>query len=166
MESTSPFKEIVKTPRLVIQYCTKCKWTNRAIWYTQEVLQTFTNPQDIAEISLQPEIEKPGTFAIYLQVGEYVEVVYRRKFKKVENRGDNVEDPDEYDGFPDAKFLKSLIKEKLLKLKAKAENGEKVLSSVQLGDHLSSGKGNLLNDGGREETQVECRDCIAEEGGL
>ncbi|CAK9441350.1 uncharacterized protein LODBEIA_P52180 [Lodderomyces beijingensis] len=149
---------LVKTPRIVIQYCTKCKWTNRAIWYTQELFQTFADPAvDIAEIALQPIVDKPGTFQVLLQVDDEVTTVFRRKFKKSQNQSYNAgtgggdgdgdgDGSDEYDGFPDAKFLKALVKEKLNKMKQR-QMGADQSQEVKVGDHLS-GKGSLLNEGG------------------
>ncbi|KAI3406689.1 hypothetical protein KGF56_000535 [Candida oxycetoniae] len=140
--------QFVKTPRIIIQYCTKCKWTNRAFWYAQELFQTFTDPLDIAEIALQPRVDIPGTFQILIQVKEKIALVYRRKFKKVTNRNSQDNCEDEYDGFPDAKFLKSLVHKKLeiLRKEQSGEDGGEVEGGPKIGDHLL-GEGSFLNEG-------------------
>lgn len=157
--SSSLVPQINKFPRIIIQFCTKCKWTNRAIWYAQELFQTF-DANTIADISLQPIIEFAGIFQVLIQVGSTVELIYRRKFKK---DGDDL-DPQlaevSYDGFPDAKFLKNLVKDKIHEVEKRA-NGEGVTSS-KVGDHLV-GKGSLLNDGGVCQETEECVECKREE---
>lgn len=40
------------SPRIVITYCTKCRWQLRAQWYAGELLQTFE--EEIGEIALVP----------------------------------------------------------------------------------------------------------------
>ena len=32
---------IMEKPTIEIEYCTKCKWLNRASWVSQELLSTF-----------------------------------------------------------------------------------------------------------------------------
>jgi selenoprotein W-related protein len=47
-------------PRVVITYCTQCRWLLRATWVAQELLTTF--PADLGEIALKPGIG--GVFRI------------------------------------------------------------------------------------------------------
>ncbi|MFC4613743.1 SelT/SelW/SelH family protein [Cellulomonas algicola] len=39
-------------PRVVITYCTQCRWLLRAAWYTQELLTTFH--RELGEVALRP----------------------------------------------------------------------------------------------------------------
>ncbi|WP_273652102.1 SelT/SelW/SelH family protein [Cellulomonas fimi] len=39
-------------PRVVLTYCTQCRWLLRAAWYTQELLTTFH--REIGEVALRP----------------------------------------------------------------------------------------------------------------
>lgn len=100
-------------PSVVIEFCAKCKWHNRAIWYTQEVLQTFSDPEKnlVTEVSVRPRYDQPGLFQVLVRgnVGNE-KVIYRRKMKKSEDK----QDADfYYDGFPDSKLLKQLIRNEL-----------------------------------------------------
>lgn len=38
--------------RVVIHYCTQCRWLLRAGWMAQELLQTFS--EELAEVALRP----------------------------------------------------------------------------------------------------------------
>ncbi|MDC7120024.1 SelT/SelW/SelH family protein [Cellulomonas fimi] len=40
------------SPRVVITYCTQCRWLLRAAWYTQELLTTFH--RELGEVALRP----------------------------------------------------------------------------------------------------------------
>ncbi|OAA58406.1 selenoprotein domain protein [Niveomyces insectorum RCEF 264] len=51
-----------KLPRVVIQYCTQCKWLLRAAYYAQELLSTFSTT--LGEVALQPATG--GTFVVSL----------------------------------------------------------------------------------------------------
>ena len=155
--------QITKLPRIIIQFCTKCKWTNRAIWYAQELFQTFGDSQLIGDISLQPIVEIPGTFQILVQIGDDVELIYRRRFKKDGNDLDPQLASVSYEGFPDAKFLKNLVRAKINEIESrKNKSDEEGVSSAQVGDHLI-GEGSLLNEGpggsggsgGGEETEED-----------
>ncbi|KAI5954945.1 hypothetical protein KGF54_001506 [Candida jiufengensis] len=150
IESTTP------TTKIKIKYCTKCKWTNRAIWYTQEILQTFS-PPTISEVSLVPEIINPGTFEVYIS-RTHEELLYRRKMKQDFGLSEK-EKKVTYEGFPDAKLLKNLIKQKL-------EEWDSISSDV-VGEHLSRGVGTLLNDGGVDDDdyndEKDCIECKKEE---
>ncbi|ODQ76957.1 hypothetical protein BABINDRAFT_163958 [Babjeviella inositovora NRRL Y-12698] len=81
-----------KYPRIVIQFCTKCKWTLRASWYQQELFQTFG--ESIGEIALQPA--ESGTFQILLVVDDNnTTVIWDRKLDG---------------GFPDSKVVKQRVR--------------------------------------------------------
>lgn len=131
---------IERYPKIIIQYCAKCKWQNRAIWYLQEILQTF--PNDILDISIQPILDFPGIFQIIIiKSNEEFKIIYKRKFKqdkyKLENQGDYV-----FDGFPDSKLIKNLIKIEL---------------NLEVGKHIElNSNDNKLNTG------EECKDCKIE----
>jgi selenoprotein W-related protein len=48
--------------RLVITYCTQCRWLLRAGWVAQELLTTFTT--DLGEVALRPGVG--GVFTVQL----------------------------------------------------------------------------------------------------
>ncbi|CAL8575451.1 hypothetical protein XPA_001374 [Xanthoria parietina] len=53
--STSTMHEAsaaVHVPRVIIKYCTQCKWMLRAAWYAQELLSTFSTT--LGEVALVP----------------------------------------------------------------------------------------------------------------
>jgi selenoprotein W-related protein len=53
-----------KTPRIEIEYCTRCRWLLRAAWMAQELLTTFST--EIGEVALMP-----GTGGIFeISVGD------------------------------------------------------------------------------------------------
>ncbi|GAA3709088.1 SelT/SelW/SelH family protein [Microlunatus aurantiacus] len=52
----------VAAPRLVITYCTQCRWLLRAAWVAQELLTTFTT--DLGEVALRPGVG--GVFTVAL----------------------------------------------------------------------------------------------------
>ena len=143
-QSSTPLSSINlninKYPRIIIQYCHQCKWQNRAIWYLQEFLQTF---------------DFPGIFQIILQNESTnnkmeTKIIYRRKFKNEEkyhneNQGDFV-----FDGFPDSKFLKKLIKMELG-------------PELSIGHHLEKySDDNKLYDGNNNDKNDDCKDCKLE----
>jgi selenoprotein W-related protein len=77
-------------PRIVITYCTQCQWLLRAAWMAQELLQTFG--ADIGEVALVPGTG--GVFAIHVDD----EPIWDRK---------------EREGFPEAKVLKQLVRDRI-----------------------------------------------------
>jgi selenoprotein W-related protein len=77
----------VNTPRIVISYCTQCRWLLRATWLASELLTTFTT--DIAEVALRPGLG--GIFRVSVDD----EVVWDREVEG---------------GFPDLGRLKRLIR--------------------------------------------------------
>ncbi|MDQ1484286.1 MAG: selenoprotein W-related protein [Actinomycetota bacterium] len=77
-------------PRLVIRYCTQCRWLLRAGWIAQELLTTFTT--DIGELVLQPGTG--GVFTISIDD----EVIWDRLVEG---------------GFPDVGPLKRLVRDRI-----------------------------------------------------
>ncbi len=77
-------------PKLRITYCTQCNWLLRAAWMQQEVLSTFS--LEMGEVSLVPGTG--GIFEIHLDG----ELVWERKRDG---------------GFPDAKQIKQLVRDKI-----------------------------------------------------
>lgn len=131
-----------KYPRVVIQFCASCKWHLRAVWYLQEIMQTFSDQDKnfIPEIAVQPIYDQPGVFQVLVmkESNNAPEILYKKKSKKSQ-----VPQSEEfyYDGFPDSKFLKALLRDKLF-------------PSQSLGhiDKYQSG----LNEGRRDSTCHEC----------
>lgn len=54
----------VRFPRVVIEYCPKCKWLLRASYLATEFLETFS--ETVREISLQPGASGVFTITVYL----------------------------------------------------------------------------------------------------
>ena len=77
-------------PRIVITYCTQCQWLLRAAWMAQELLQTFG--PDLGEVALVPGTG--GVFTIRLDD----EIIWDRAAQE---------------GFPEAKMLKQLVRDKI-----------------------------------------------------
>ena len=81
---------IAPKPTLVITYCTQCNWLLRAAWMAQEVLSTFS--REMGEVTLKPGTG--GIFEIHLNGA----LVWERKRDG---------------GFPDAKQIKQLVRDKI-----------------------------------------------------
>ena len=79
-----------RRPRILITYCTQCRWLLRAAWYAQELLTTFS--EEIGEVALSPG--KGGIFEVQLDG----ELLHSRK-----ERG----------GFPDVKDLKQAVRDRI-----------------------------------------------------
>jgi selenoprotein W-related protein len=77
-------------PALTFTYCTQCNWLLRAAWMAQELLQTFG--QDLGSVTLVP-----GTGGIFT----------------VEVDGETIWDRKRDGGFPDAKALKKMVRDKV-----------------------------------------------------
>lgn len=148
-------------PKITISYCAKCKWHNRAVWYLQEVLQTFGEPErNVAEISLCPSYDSPGLFKIEATKSENEsKILYQRKMRKT------VEVQTEeffYDGFPDSKFVKVLIRNYLF---PEERLGHVDGHSMQLND----GQGKKITEksdtggaiGEELETSVKLEECVS-----
>lgn len=104
---------MVALPKVSIEYCARCKWQNRAIWYLQEILQTFGDPEGsfVAEVSVVPSYDQPGLFRVTTTSAEGKEaIVYWRRMKKLDEAQDEAY---YFDGFPDSKLLKVLIRNEL-----------------------------------------------------
>ena len=61
--------------KVTIEYCTQCKWLNRATWTATELLTTFS--EEIGELSLIPSTG--GTFKILINDGV---LIYSRKERR------------------------------------------------------------------------------------
>ena len=81
---------IESRPRIVITYCTQCRWLLRATWLAQELLTTFTT--DIGELVLQP-----GTGGVF-RVAVDEEVLWDRTVEG---------------GFPDLGPLKRMVRDRV-----------------------------------------------------
>jgi len=77
-------------PRIVITYCTQCRWLLRATWLAQELLTTFTT--DVGELVLQPGVG--GVFRVAVDK----EVLWDRKVEG---------------GFPELAPLKRMIRDRV-----------------------------------------------------
>jgi selenoprotein W-related protein len=77
-------------PRIVITYCTQCRWLLRATWLAQELLTTFTT--DVGELALQP-----GTGGVF-RVAVDEEVLWDRQVEG---------------GFPDLGPLKRMVRDRV-----------------------------------------------------
>ena len=77
-------------PRIAITYCRQCGWLLRAAWMAQELLSTFA--EDLGEVALVPGTG--GVFEIALDGA----TVWERKRDG---------------GFPDAKILQRLVRDRL-----------------------------------------------------
>lgn len=76
--------------KIRILYCPACGWMLRAAWIAQEILSTFTG--DVQAVSLEPVVENPGLFQVWLSDS----LIWCRKKNK---------------GFPQAKELKKKIRD-------------------------------------------------------
>ena len=62
-------------PRILITYCTQCKWLLRAQWYAGELLQSFA--EEVGEVALAPG--RGGVFRIDLVTDAGEEPLWNRK---------------------------------------------------------------------------------------
>ena len=76
-------------PRIVITYCTQCRWLLRASWLASELLTTFTT--DLGEIA------RPGTGGVF----------------RVEIDDELLWDRTRDGGFPDVAPLKRLVRDRV-----------------------------------------------------
>jgi selenoprotein W-related protein len=74
--------------KVVIKYCTQCRWLLRSSWMAQELLTTFQ--EEIAELTLQP-----GTGGVFEVYANEIRIWSRKE------RG----------GFPEIKELKQLVRD-------------------------------------------------------
>lgn len=78
------------SPRIVIEYCPRCRWLLRAAWYAQELLTTFE--AELAEVTLRPA--PSGVFRISLD-------------------GELLADRGRDHGFPEVPILKQQIRDRI-----------------------------------------------------
>ncbi len=78
------------SPRLLIRYCTGCRWMLRAAWMAQELLVSFE--QELGEVALAPG--SGGIFQIWLDD----ERLWDRK---------------EDGGFPDLREIKQRVRDRI-----------------------------------------------------
>lgn len=83
-------RDMSRSPRVEIEYCTQCRWLLRAAWVAQELLTTFVD--DLAEVALVPGTG--GVFDIRLDG----ELLFSRK---------------DAGRFPEAKEVKQLVRDKI-----------------------------------------------------
>lgn len=83
-----PEAAVPTLPRVVLTYCTQCRWLLRAAWYTQELLTTFH--REIGEVALRPG--NGGVFTVEVDG----QVVWDRKVEG---------------GFPEITVLKRRIRD-------------------------------------------------------
>lgn len=72
---TSIMAESITDPRIVIEYCTQCRWMLRAAWYAQELLTTFQG--QIGEVALKPS--SGGNFFVTLYSKGESKLLWNRK---------------------------------------------------------------------------------------
>lgn len=77
--------------RIVISYCTRCRWLLRGAWMAQELLTTFE--EEVDEVALRPD-STGGIFDIHVNE----ELLFSREHSK---------------RFPDIKELKQLVRDKI-----------------------------------------------------
>jgi selenoprotein W-related protein len=80
----------VSRPRIVIHYCTQCRWLLRAAWMAQELLTTFE--KEIGEVALAP-----GTGGIF----------------DVSVDGQSIWSRNKEGSFPDIKVLKQRVRDRV-----------------------------------------------------
>jgi len=76
-------------PSITIEYCPKCGWLLRAAYMAQEILTTFND--DVRNVTLQPS-EEGGSYKIFIDD------------KKIFDRK-------EYNGFPEIKEIKQMVRD-------------------------------------------------------
>ncbi|PIB00453.1 hypothetical protein CB0940_01128 [Cercospora beticola] len=103
--SSSAFDTPVRLPRVVITFCTQCKWMLRAAYFAQELMSTFGT--SIGEVALVPSTG--GVFTVDLA------------YKPTQSQLEVGDDPNEakhvllWDrksegGFPETKILKQRLR--------------------------------------------------------
>jgi selenoprotein W-related protein len=76
-------------PTVTIEYCPKCGWLLRAAYMAQEILTTFTD--DVKQVILQPS-EIGGSYKIFIDDRK----IFDRK---------------EFNGFPEIKEIKQMVRD-------------------------------------------------------
>ena len=88
--------EVDRTPRVIIEYCSRCNWMLRSAWLQQELLTTFNG--SLAEVSLVPNHNGDGTFLCTVVTESSEAIVWDRK---------------EAERFPEAKELKQRVRDEI-----------------------------------------------------
>jgi selenoprotein W-related protein len=86
--------QLIRNPRLEIEYCTQCRWLLRAGWMAQELLTTFA--EELGEVALVPGTS--GVFDIRLN-GELI-------WSRAQSQS-----------FPDIKEFKQLVRDRVAPMK-------------------------------------------------
>ncbi|KAH3687489.1 hypothetical protein WICPIJ_001520 [Wickerhamomyces pijperi] len=128
---------MIQYPRILIKFCTKCKWTLRSTWYQSELFQTFG--ESLGEVALQPSTS--GTFQIIAFNGP------------LDSKGLLIWDRVVDGGFPDSKVLKRRVRDSLF--------SEEKLGHV---DRVKVGEDGLLKSGApatscTSDDQDQCKEC-------
>ena len=76
-------------PSITIEYCPKCGWLLRAAYMAQEILTTFSD--DLKQVTLQPS-EVGGSYKIFI---DQIKIFDRK----------------EYNGFPEIKEIKQMVRD-------------------------------------------------------
>ncbi|KAF8138204.1 Rdx family-domain-containing protein [Boletus edulis] len=87
-------------PRVVIEFCDRCRWLHRATWVSTELLLTFPSPA-LAAVSVMPlnSEDTAGRFRVWLEVGDGTPILmWDRKLNG---------------GFPELKELKQRIRDRI-----------------------------------------------------
>ena len=92
-----------------IEYCTRCKWFLRANWLQGELLSTFED--DLKEVVMSPIKDPPGTFRVILNDNI---VLWDRTLEATK-------------GFPEAKILKQIVRDKISPTKSLGHSDVKII---------------------------------------
>mmetsp|Transcript_11729 Transcript_11729/g.23890 ORF Transcript_11729/g.23890 Transcript_11729/m.23890 type:complete len:187 (+) Transcript_11729:29-589(+) len=84
----------IKSPRIAIEYCSRCNWMLRSAWTAQELLTTFNGT--IGEVALIPNHRGRGTFEVSLLTSAGEIMLFSRQ---------------EQGRFPENKELKNLVRD-------------------------------------------------------
>lgn len=124
-----------KYPRVLIEFCTKCKWNLRAAWYLQELLSTFGS--DLGEVAMSPG--DSGVFRITIQSSPDSQdaLLWDRKTNG---------------GFPDSKELKQLVRDVIAP--------DRNLGHVDR--HNSKNDTVSHQQQEQQQPEQECKDCVKE----
>lgn len=95
---TTQAQSQVTLPRIIITFCTQCKWLLRAAWLQQELLSTFSTT--LGEVALIPSTG--GIFRIHIS---------HRQEGEVEVKETLLWDRKAEGGFPEAKVLKQRVRD-------------------------------------------------------
>ncbi|KAL1970536.1 hypothetical protein VTN77DRAFT_4180 [Rasamsonia byssochlamydoides] len=94
---TSSESSHVYLPRIMIKYCTQCKWMLRAAYFAQELLSTFNT--SLGEVSLIPTTG--GVFTV---------TIFHLSQDSLSTQETLLWDRKTHGGFPEVKQLKSLVR--------------------------------------------------------